>query len=154
MHPPSTIPTAACSSGQTRQEKWKRIKRKQPLPHSLIIYNTVHPHRAGQAGEQWRGEHWRGRECCRGLLLDSMVISKEKRVRNKGKVYCHCLSGRALLSGTWGMTAMDKKKVFRQMGETVQSRQPLEVPYLSNWYTHFVLGPKSTLVHGQWLWNW
>lgn len=45
------------------------------------------------------------RECCQGLLLDSVVISEEKRERerNKEEVYCRCFIWKGIkLRGTQG----------------------------------------------------
>lgn len=96
-------------------EKKGKIKRKKKK-HSLApIYwlHTMHPNILGEMKARWGLEwgEWIDRECCQGLLLDSVVISEKKREKTKRKFTGVVLSGKALkweAHGGWDSKSKEK----------------------------------------------
>lgn len=142
--------------------------KKESSTHPQPIYwlHTIRPTMLRDRG--WGGEKRRGRgvegvnrQCCQGLLLDSMVISQREGAKEtKRKFTGVVLSGRALNWEThrrWDCQCTEKRP-FREKvkGELFKS----QAFFMCVWgfqfsYTqsiHFVLGSKSSLVHGHWLW--
>lgn len=142
--------------------KIKSGKKTKHNPSPIYWLHTIHPNipraRKGTQGVE-RGE-WIDRECCQGLVLDSMVIREKRRTKTKRKFTGVVLSGRTL---NWeahrGRDNNSKKKDYSEEKEKLsKGRQPSEESCLSNLQshthtqTHYALGWKSFLVHGRWLW--
>lgn len=81
---------------------------------------------------------WIDRECCQGLLLDSVVISEKRRMKTKRKFTGVVLSGRTLNGEAHrGQDGKRRKKDHSEKKEKVsKGRQPSEASCLSNSQSH------------------